>query len=133
MIGLTPVLGLIYLALGTSTSLAAPTSHLVERTFNPRQKWQRDEVNCVQILNPAPGASYHPGYFVRMKFGTDQCEGVTPAEPWTIHLYNNPEIQGEKLQYDYHEVIADGVRQTAITTIRPSPLNPTNCRHPLVP
>ncbi|KAG0025556.1 hypothetical protein BGZ81_007069 [Podila clonocystis] len=78
--------------------------------FNPRQKWQVDEVNCVQILNPAPGATYHPGYFVRMNYGTSQCAGASPAGPWSIHLYNNPEIQaGGKILYDYHEVIAEGI------------------------
>ncbi|KAG0038380.1 hypothetical protein BGZ82_000338 [Podila clonocystis] len=78
--------------------------------FNPRQKWQVDEVNCVQILNPARGATYHPGYFVRMNYGTSQCAGSPAAGPWSIHLYNNPEIQaGGKIRYDYHEVIAEGI------------------------
>ncbi|KAG0221792.1 hypothetical protein B0O80DRAFT_495064 [Mortierella sp. GBAus27b] len=112
MIGLTPVLGLLYLAVGATTVLAAPTPHAEKRHFNLRQKWQRDELNCVQILNPTPGAAYHPGFFVHMRFGTEQCAGVTAATPWTIHLYNNPDIQGEKLRYDYHEVIADGINQS---------------------
>ncbi|KAF8953722.1 hypothetical protein CPC16_008940 [Podila verticillata] len=80
--------------------------------FDLRQKWQVNEVNCIQILNPAPGATYHPGYFVRMNYGTGQCGGATAASPWSIHLYNNPEIQdGGKIRYDYHEVIADGINE----------------------
>jgi len=114
MISITPALSLLCLLLASSTSSApaAPVSQMAERGtgFNPRQKWQVNEVNCVQILNPAPGATYHPGYFVRMNYGTGQCGGASAAGPWSIHLYNNPEIQdGGKIRYDYHEVIADGV------------------------
>lgn len=123
MIGLKPTLGLLCAFLSASvTTLAAPVPifqedsathvHLSERSssFNTRQKWQRDEINCIQILNPAAGANYHPGWFVRMNYGTSQCQGVTAAGPWTIHLYNNPEIQqGGKIRFDYHEVIVDGV------------------------
>lgn len=114
MISITPVLGLLCLLLASSASSApaAPVAQMAERSagFNPKQKWQVDEVNCVQILNPAPGATYHPGYFVRMNYGTSQCGDASAAGPWSIHLYNNPEIQaGGNIRYDYHEVIADGV------------------------
>ncbi|GJJ74517.1 hypothetical protein EMPS_06875 [Entomortierella parvispora] len=126
MIGLKPALGLICAFLSTgATTLAAPAPVIQEDTgsnvrlstrssssFNTRQKWQRDEINCIQILNPAPGANYHPGWFVRMNFGASQCQGVTAAGPWTIHLYNNPEIQqGGNIRFDYHEVIADGLNE----------------------
>ncbi|KAG0349348.1 hypothetical protein BG004_007532 [Podila humilis] len=118
MISLTPALGLVGFLLGAlSMSAAAPvpsSSQLTERGngFNPRQKWQVNEVNCVQILNPSPGATYHPGYFVRMNYGTGQCGGAAAAGPWSIHLYNNPEIQvGGKIRYDYHEVLADGINE----------------------
>ncbi|KAF9307367.1 hypothetical protein BGZ74_005807 [Mortierella antarctica] len=114
MISITPVLGLLCLLLASSASSApaAPVAQMAERSagFNPKQKWQMDEVNCVQILNPAPGATYHPGYFVRMNYGTSQCGDASAAGPWSIHLYNNPEIQaGGNIRYDYHEVIADGI------------------------
>ncbi|KAF9358619.1 hypothetical protein BGX26_001311 [Mortierella sp. AD094] len=112
MLSLTPALGLLCLLFGPASTLAAPASHLTERSFNPRQRWQRDEVNCVRILNPAPGATYHPDYFVRLSYGTEQCNGATAAGPWSIHLYNNPEIeQGGKIRFDYHEVIADGLNE----------------------
>ncbi|KAG0088328.1 hypothetical protein BGZ93_008495 [Podila epicladia] len=114
MISITPGLGLLCLLLASSASSApaAPVAQMAERSagFNPKQKWQVDEVNCVQILNPAPGATYHPGYFVRMNFGTSQCGDASVAGPWSIHLYNNPEIKaGGSIRYDYHEVIADGI------------------------
>ncbi|KAF9412063.1 hypothetical protein BGZ94_001153 [Podila epigama] len=117
MISLTPALGLMCLIFSAASTVAAPVSQsqLAERNsnFNPRQKWQVNEINCVQILNPAPGATYHPGYFVRMIYGTGQCDGATAAGPWSIHLYNNPEIQGGgKIRYDYHEVIADGINES---------------------
>ncbi|KAF8938158.1 hypothetical protein EDD21DRAFT_434150 [Dissophora ornata] len=112
MLTITPALGLLCLLFGSTSTFAAPTARITERSFNPRQKWQSDEVNCVQILNPAPGASYSPGYFVRMAYGTEQCKGATAAGPWTIHLYNNPDIQGGSLRYDYHEVLADGINES---------------------
>ncbi|KAG9067053.1 hypothetical protein KI688_012965 [Linnemannia hyalina] len=127
MIGIKSALGLMCLLLGAttpSTTLAAPVigsdtttsisldsnTQLAKRSFNPRQKWQSDELNCVQILNPSPGATYHPGYFVRLNYGAGQCD-ATAAGPWTIHLYNNLDIQGGKVSYDYHEVIASGVNE----------------------
>ncbi|KAH7028561.1 hypothetical protein BKA57DRAFT_524057 [Linnemannia elongata] len=127
MIGIKSALGLMCLILGVttpSTTLAAPiigsdtttdisldaNSQLTKRSFNPRQKWQSDELNCVQILNPSPGATYHPGYFVRLNYGAGQCD-ATATGPWTIHLYNNLDIQGGKVSYDYHEVIASGVNE----------------------
>ncbi|KAG0046273.1 hypothetical protein BGZ83_008531 [Gryganskiella cystojenkinii] len=131
MVGLKLALSLFCLFLISSpASLAAPTpvsipseqqeitdstGDLFERsasTFNPRQKWQQDELNCIQIYNPAPGALYHPGWFVRMVYGTQECHGATAAGPWTIHLYNNPEIQQSgNIRFDYHEVIVDGLNE----------------------
>ena len=115
MLPLALSLSLLGLALGPTLTLALPTlppiAQLPERSFNIRQKWERNEVNCIQILNPAPGAAYYPGYFVRMIYGTADCEGFTAAGPLEIHLYNNPEMQGGRIRYDYHEVIADGVSQ----------------------
>lgn len=122
MIGIKSALSLVCLLLLTatapSTTLAAPIvgsksevildTQLTKRAFNPRQKWQSNELNCIQILNPTPGATYHPGYFVRLNYGAGQCD-ATAAGPWTIHLYNNLDIQGGKVSYDYHEVIASGV------------------------
>ncbi|KAG0290092.1 hypothetical protein BGZ96_006447 [Linnemannia gamsii] len=124
MIGIKSALSLVCLLLlattAPSTTLAAPVigsesevildTQLAKRAFNPRQKWQSDELNCIQILNPAPGATYQPGYFVRLNYGAGQCD-ATAAGPWTIHLYNNLDIQGEKVSYDYHEVIASGVNE----------------------
>ncbi|KAG0342458.1 hypothetical protein BG000_004478 [Podila horticola] len=86
MLSTTPALGFLCLLLASSASSApaAPVAQMAERSteFNPKQKWQVDEVNCIQILNPAPGATYHP------------------------------EIQaGGKIRYDYHEVIADGINE----------------------
>jgi len=114
MLTITPALGLFCLLFGSTSTFAAPTGRITERSFNPRQKWQSDEVNCVQILNPAVGASYRPGYFVRMIYGTGLCSGATAAGPWTIHLYNNPDIQGGSIRYDYHEVLADGVSRYTV-------------------
>ncbi|KAG0329016.1 hypothetical protein BGZ99_003646 [Dissophora globulifera] len=109
MLRLTSTLGLLCLFYRLSSVSAAPTTLISERSFNPRQKWQRDEVNCIQIFNPSPGASFHPGYFVRMSFGDELCEGAEAVGPWTIHLYNNPDINGDKLRFDYHEILADNV------------------------
>ncbi|KAG0376938.1 hypothetical protein BGX24_006980 [Mortierella sp. AD032] len=119
MIGIKSALSLMCLLVGATTStFAAPVvgseadavvdTQLTKRSFNPRQKWQSDELNCVQILNPSPGATYHPGYFVRLNYGAGECD-ATAAGPWTIHLYNNLDIQGGKVSYDFHEVIASGV------------------------
>ncbi|KAF9085886.1 hypothetical protein BGX23_009310 [Mortierella sp. AD031] len=123
MIGIRSALSLMCLLLGsTIPTFAAPvavsetdvvavdTTQVIKRSFNPRQKWQSDELNCVQILNPAPGATYRPGYFVRLNYGAGQCD-ATAAGPWTIHLYNNLDIQGGKVSYDYHEVIASGINE----------------------
>ncbi|KAF9960312.1 hypothetical protein BGZ70_008635 [Mortierella alpina] len=113
MLPLALPLSLLCLALGPYFTVALPTllpaSQLPERSFNVRQKWERNEVNCIQILNPAPGAAYYPGYFVRMIYGTANCEGFTATGPLAIHLYNNPEMRGGRIRYDYHEVIADGL------------------------
>jgi len=119
MIGIKPALSLMCLLLGATTPVfAAPLvghetdvavdNQFAKRAFNPRQKWQSDELNCIQILNPAPGATYQPGFFVRLNYGAGQCD-ATPAGPWTIHLYNNLDIQGGKVSYDYHEIIASEV------------------------
>ncbi|KAG0353010.1 hypothetical protein BGZ54_002468, partial [Gamsiella multidivaricata] len=62
-------------------------------------------------MNPAPGATYYPGFFVRMTYGTEQCNGAAVAGPWTIHLYNNPNIETGEVRYDYHEVIATEVSE----------------------
>lgn len=106
-------LGLLCLALGPTFTFALPTlspaSPLSKRSFNIRQKWERNEVNCIQILNPAPGATYYPGFIVDMIYGTATCEGFEAEGPLEIHLYNNPEMREGKIRYDYHEVIADGV------------------------
>ncbi|KAF9932192.1 hypothetical protein FBU30_008747 [Linnemannia zychae] len=128
MIGIKSALGLMCLLLASTTSTSAMpivgpetttvaavnidnnSDQLVKRSFNPRQKWQSDELNCVQILNPAPGATYYPGYFVRLNYGAEQCD-ATATGPWTIHLYNNLDIQGDKVSYDYHEVIASGINE----------------------
>lgn len=130
MIGIKSALGLMCLLLGASTpstTFAAPVigstisfdtnTQPTKRSFNPRQKWQSDELNCVQILNPTPGATYHPGYFVRLNYGAGQCD-ATAAGPWTIHLYNNLDIQGGKVSYDYHEVIASGVSSPSYNRFR---------------
>ncbi|KAF9574230.1 hypothetical protein EC968_007154 [Mortierella alpina] len=113
MLSLALPLGLLCLALGPSLTLALPAlppgTQLSERSFNIRQKWENNEVNCIQILNPAPGAAYFSGYFVRMIYGTADCDGFTAEGPVEIHLYNNPEMQGGRIRYDYHEVIADGL------------------------
>ncbi|KAF9152117.1 hypothetical protein BG015_005744 [Linnemannia schmuckeri] len=129
MVGIKPALGLMCLLIGSTIStFASPVigsetsttatdtiavdhnTVLTKRFFNPRQKWQSDELNCVHILNPAPGATYHPGYFVRLNYGAEQCD-ATAAGPWTIHLYNNLDIQGGRVSYDYHEVIASEVNE----------------------
>ncbi|KAI7827573.1 hypothetical protein BC939DRAFT_84407, partial [Gamsiella multidivaricata] len=103
---------LLCLALGSVSILAVPVfTPLAKRAFNPRQKWQSDEVNCIRIMNPAPGATYYPGFFVRMTYGTEQCNGAAVAGPWTIHLYNNPNIETGEVRYDYHEVIATEVSE----------------------
>ncbi|KAF9210110.1 THAP domain-containing protein 4 [Haplosporangium sp. Z 27] len=112
MLSLTPALGMLCLLFGTASTLADPVSHLTKRSFNPREKWQQDEVNCITILNPAPGATYHPGFMVKMNYGTGDCFGANAAAPWSIHLYNNPEIdQNGKIRFDSHEVIADGLSE----------------------
>ncbi|KAF9104737.1 hypothetical protein BGX27_009975 [Mortierella sp. AM989] len=111
MLTLTPALGLLCLFFGPVSSLAASASHLTKRSFSLKQKWQRDEVNCVSIYNPSRDAKYHPGYMIHMSYGTEQCNGATAAGPWKIHLYNNPEIVQGKIQFDYHEVIADGLKE----------------------
>ncbi|KAF9437159.1 hypothetical protein BGZ76_001769 [Entomortierella beljakovae] len=106
----TPVLGLCCFLLGGST-LAVSATHPSKRSFNPRQKWERDEINCVRIFNPTTGSTFRPGYFVRMSYGAEQC-GFDAAKPWTIHLYNNPEIERNgEIRYDYHEVIAEGLNE----------------------
>ncbi|KAF9903255.1 hypothetical protein EC991_004027 [Linnemannia zychae] len=121
MIGIKTALSLMCLLVGaTTSSFAAPVvgpeaevvvgAQIVKRSFNPRQKWQSDELNCVQILNPSPGATYHPGYFVRLNYGAGECD-ATATGPWTIHLYNNLDIQDDKVSYDYHEVIASGINE----------------------
>ncbi|KAF9978435.1 THAP domain-containing protein 4 [Actinomortierella ambigua] len=77
--------------------------------FDLRQKWESSEVNCIQITNPTPGAVYRPGYFVRMKYGTQFCSGSNAAGPWTIHLYNNLKKEDNGVVSDYHEVIAENL------------------------
>ncbi|KAG0197907.1 hypothetical protein BGX28_008587 [Mortierella sp. GBA30] len=126
MQSLVRILGAYCLALSSALTFGAPVLpspfELSERSINLHQKWERDELNCIQILNPAPGATYHPGYFVRMNYAAENCEGVSATGPWSIHLYNNPELKGGRIQYDYHEVIADGLResQTQYVWIIPS-------------
>ncbi|KAF9985376.1 hypothetical protein BGZ75_003048 [Mortierella antarctica] len=113
MLPLALPLSLLCLALGPSFTFALPApppaSQLTQRPFDIRQKWESNEVNCIQILNPAPGAAYYPGCFVRMIYGTAGCEGFTATGPLEIHLYNNPEMREGRISYDYHEVIADGL------------------------
>ncbi|KAF9136298.1 hypothetical protein BGW39_000014 [Mortierella sp. 14UC] len=127
MIGIKSTLSLMCLLVGTMTfSFAAPVvgseadvvvgTQLTKRSFNPRQKWQSDELNCVQILDPSPGATYHPGYFVRLNYGAGECD-ATAAGPWTIHLYNSLDIQGGQVSYDYHEAIASGYKTQYLWTI----------------
>ncbi|KAF8943210.1 hypothetical protein BGZ47_005676 [Haplosporangium gracile] len=129
MIGIKSALGLMCLLVGSATSICtAPVvsseasttttdiiavdhnAILTKRSFNLRQKWLSDELNCIQILNPAPGAAYRSGYFVRLNYGAEQCN-ATAIGPWTIHLYNNLDIQDGKVSYDYHEVIASEVNE----------------------
>ncbi|KAF9437201.1 hypothetical protein BGZ76_001660 [Entomortierella beljakovae] len=107
----TPVLGLFCFLLGSGSTLAVSANHPSKRSFNPRQKWERDEINCVRVFNPTTWSTFRPCYFVRMSYGAEQC-GFDAAKPWTIHLYNNPEIERNgEIRYDYHEVIAEGVKR----------------------
>ncbi|KAG0263793.1 hypothetical protein DFQ27_001618 [Actinomortierella ambigua] len=106
------VLGLLCIAGATTAAAAAAVLAARSNDFDLRQKRESNEVNCIQIVNPAPGAVYRPGFFVRMIYGTQFCSGVSATGPWSIHLYNNLKTKNSRVEYDYHEVIAENLSAT---------------------